>query len=316
MPNVKIHQHSKSSSYQMQAVLSCELKGNIHFLKPNNKGEIMLLGLLLTGCGKDYGPYKNEEVSITEIENKVPVSTRELLSTADHYTGHANGQTSIAEIEHYLTGNPETKTSFLREDITSLKNQILHEVQGQIENELPANYKLDQRIFSWGTQFDITSGGRNYGTVEQKLFSLTPTFQYKNPQGQVVATGKTSLFTWGTEIVFSDAQGKKIGSIKEKLFYSFTNITSLYEIYDAQGKKIANSKKVQFFSTQLTLSDTAGNVQAIAKRPAINWLGDTWDVNSLNNSKIDPRMLVMFGPFKTWSDDYHSSSNDDSFSDD
>jgi uncharacterized protein YxjI len=108
---------------------------------------------------------------------------------------------------------------------------------------LPADYQLKERAISLTNEFEVVSGNKVFGKVEQKLLSLTHAFTFKDASGDVVARAAAEPFSWGVKIAVTDAGGSTIGTIKENVLKSMLRVSSEYEVFDAAGKKVATSKR-------------------------------------------------------------------------
>lgn len=240
------------------------------------------------------------------------MSIRPVKDSQETAVTHEGADITLESVEY--TDSPH---DFYLGSITSGENPVLYKegFRGSpvlfdapitTQPSLPQTYQLDQRVLSWTTTFDIVSGGANYGNISAKLISLTPTFTYQNSQGQKVATGSARFIAIGSTIDIYDAQGALLGTVKEKIFQSW-GISSQYEIKDAQGNVIAISDKFQLGATSFTIRDNSGKNVATIERPWINLTGDTWTVKTGSSTAVDPRIVAMIAPFKTFSDQQRSS---------
>jgi uncharacterized protein YxjI len=163
---------------------------------------------------------------------------------------------------------------------------------------LPAKFKVDERILSWTTTFDIKDDNKTYGVVTQKFFSLARAFTYDDAQGKCVAKARQRILSWGSHVDVTDCADRPIGSIKEEVMKSLFKVHTTYAILDASGKEVAKSVKVDWIGTEVTL--TAGGRQ-IAKltRPWLQWFSDSWDVEVSDATAADTRLIVMIAAYKT-----------------
>ncbi len=172
--------------------------------------------------------------------------------------------------------------------------------------ELPSSFRVHQKALTlFATRFTIDQGGKNYGTLDEKIFSLTTGFTYKDASGKIQSTAQAKFFSLGSTVDIKDANGKLIGTIQEKIFKSLFKVSTEYSILDANGREIATSDKLELFSTKFTLKDKAGNIVIEMKRPAFNLISDNWDVKVRDSKAIDPRIVVMIPAFKTAADAKH-----------
>lgn len=177
--------------------------------------------------------------------------------------------------------------------------------------ELPSKFQIIERVIALTNTFDVSGGGASFGTIYEKLISLTRSFTYKAPDGRCLAQAREVLFSWGVEIEVSDCGGTKIGAIKENVLKSFFKVHTTYSILDAGGRAVASSKKVDWLGTEVTLYAGAGGTgMRIAKlsRPWINVFSDRWDVELYEKRTLDPRLIVMIAAYKTSVDNARRSS--------
>jgi uncharacterized protein YxjI len=142
-------------------------------------------------------------------------------------------------------------------------------IDGKTPRQLPSQFTVKERaFFKWGDTFDVASDGVTYGTVTQKLFNWTKTFQFDDNTGHESAIAHVQPFSWGVQIDINDAEGHRIGSIKEEIFSSLFSAWTTYRILDASGAQIATSEKSQFFSTSFDIKANDGHTVATIHRPA------------------------------------------------
>lgn len=169
--------------------------------------------------------------------------------------------------------------------------------------QLPSSFRVHEKVLTlFATQFTIDNGGKKYGTIDKKVFSLTTAFTYKDGAGKTQSIAKARFFSLGSTVDITDANGKVIGTIQEKIFKSLFKVSTEYAILDANGREVATSDKLDLFATKFTLKDKSGKTVVEMKRPMINWLSDNWDVKVYDAKAIDPRILIMIPAFKTAAD--------------
>lgn len=186
--------------------------------------------------------------------------------------------------------------------------QVEHTRSTGAFSELPDDFQIDERVFAWTTTFDVESGGRNYGSIRERVFSLARSFTYTDGTGAVASTARERLLSWGVRIDVHDSAGRLIGSVEEEVLKSLLKVYTTYSIKDAGGNVVAKSEKSEWLATDIVLYDNSRNVVATLHRPAINWTGDTWNVSIKDRSAVDIRLLVMIGAYKTAVDNDRDSS--------
>lgn len=168
---------------------------------------------------------------------------------------------------------------------------------------IPAQLKLSEKVFAFGTDLVAYSGKSETGTFTQTNWVGGTSFDYHDSSGAKVASAKQSLFSWGVEITIFDGQGGKLGTVKEEVFKNLLSWKSHYSVLDAQGNVVAHSEKIDFFSTSVDIHDMSGNPVATMSRPALNLAGDTWTV-SFSESTVDRRLLMFIPCYKTYADNH------------
>jgi uncharacterized protein YxjI len=166
--------------------------------------------------------------------------------------------------------------------------------------EIPNSFKVSEKIISYGCDFNISSGGKSYGKVEEKVFRATKSFKYYDNNGGELARATQSFLSWGVEIKVYDNNNKHIGTIKEEIFESLFSIKTIYSIYSPSGKMLATSKKLDFIGTDIEIFEN-GISTVVMKRPMFNLLSDDWSVD-IKSTKIDKRILIFIPCYKTSAD--------------
>lgn len=172
---------------------------------------------------------------------------------------------------------------------------------------------LKERVFfKVKNSLDVQVQGKSEGKVAESIIQLSRTFTWTDSSGQVAASARTAIVSWGTEINVYDGKGTKVGSIEERIFSSWFRTWSTYDIKDASGKQLAVSEKSEWFGTTITLTSPSGAVVAELDRPWINIWSDTWNVYIKKPGVVDNGILVMIAAFKTASDrDHEGDSSSD-----
>ncbi len=170
--------------------------------------------------------------------------------------------------------------------------------------DFPKKFTIDKKIISFTESFSVESGNTSLGTISKKIISATKSFEYENAKGDLSATAKTSMFSWGTQIDVTDCRDNLLGTIKEQFFQPIFSLTPGYTIYTIlgqNGQTLATSEKSEFMKTTFTLKSPDQSLIATIERPMMNMFGDKWTI-TINKNTIDPRVLMMVGAYKTSSD--------------
>jgi uncharacterized protein YxjI len=164
---------------------------------------------------------------------------------------------------------------------------------------IPSKLTLEEHIISIGTDFKIVANGNRIGKIEEKTLNLTKTFNILDINGNLVARSEQAMISWGTLIKIYDDNHKLIGSIQEKVMNSMFKVYTEYKILDANGKLIAQSSKMEVGkATTFNISNSSGKQVCSMKRPFINILSDSWDVQFYGDN-IDRRLILFIPAYKT-----------------
>lgn len=155
--------------------------------------------------------------------------------------------------------------------------------------ETGKSFTMEQNIVSFGTDMDISTGGR----VEERLLSFGRKFEYFDKSGKLKATAKERVFSLGNVIEITDENGRKIGSVEQEIIESMFSLATVYSIKSADGRVLAESEKLDFFTTNVSISDNEGGDVTMSK--AFISIGDSWDVEI--NSNIDERLIIFIPSF-------------------
>jgi uncharacterized protein YxjI len=171
---------------------------------------------------------------------------------------------------------------------------------------------LKEIFFAIGTDLEISDSDGKVGKIEQRTLNFTTTFDYRDNQGNLVATAKQKMLSWGTHIDIYDSAGVKIGALQDKVFKNLLSWTRTFSIEDSHGNEIASSEKMRFFATSFTIKNPEGTLIAEISRPSFNFVTDTWKMDI--SGDIDKRLLIFIPSYKTHADNQSSSSSSTSSS--
>lgn len=177
--------------------------------------------------------------------------------------------------------------------------------------DLPEQFSLNQRIFTWGNSFNIVDAKKQKsGTVVQKLFNFKTTYAVRNNQNEVVATAAARILSGTLNVDLYDCHHKKIGNFT-KGFWSdkFSGgAYATYTISDHDNNVIGKSTQATFLTTKLEIysqSEGQTTLAAVLHRGFFGRiLKDKWTVTL--QPDLDPRMelmVLMMAAFKTQSDE-------------
>ena len=165
--------------------------------------------------------------------------------------------------------------------------------------ELPSEFTIREEFFSLTTSLDIKADDKSFGTVSQKILSLTRAFRYTDATGVCIAEARSRILSWGSHVDVTDCSGAKIGGIKEQVIKSLFKVHTTYSILDAADREVAVSTKVEWISTFLELTKPTGEQIATLQRPWLSIPTDRWTVKITDKAAVDPRLIVMIAAYKT-----------------
>ncbi len=168
--------------------------------------------------------------------------------------------------------------------------------------DVPDSYQIKEKVISMDTDFRLLGDEGDFGTIDQRVIRLSPSFVLKNDRNEIVAQAHQEIFRWGKNLEITDCNGARIGLVKEMVFRNFLSFSKRYEIYDASERLVATSVKKEFITTEFEIKSPAGVTAMTMRRGAINFLADTWNVSVSDDTVIDPRIAVMIPAFKTYAD--------------
>lgn len=165
--------------------------------------------------------------------------------------------------------------------------------------ELPEEFYVTQRWISLTTTFDVATNTQKLGTVDRTFFSLRYEYNFYDFNNAHQAKARMRWFTFGAIFDVTDADGKILGSVNERILTLFPT----FEIVSPSGEILAIAS-MNLWGTEYSLKDPASNQEiANLSRPFFR-LKDNWTVKVTNPSllaekKIDPRLFITVMAFQT-----------------
>ncbi|MDP4008558.1 MAG: hypothetical protein Q8P68_05200 [Candidatus Peregrinibacteria bacterium] len=175
-----------------------------------------------------------------------------------------------------------------------------------------SNYIVDEHVISLTTTFSVTKDGAEAGEIVKKIISLTPTYTYSNKDGDCLAVARRALISIGNEVDVKDCSGKELAVIHENIIKTLfgAGIKTSYRINGPDGTEIGSSVGTKFMATSFDITDANGTAAMHAKRPMINFTGDTWRI-TIEDTAIDTRALILLVAFKTDADNERKKEEKD-----
>lgn len=157
---------------------------------------------------------------------------------------------------------------------------------------------VNQRLLSFGTDFDIRSSGAPAGKVVQKVLNVGRTFELRNEKNELVAAAHQRVISLGVKIDVRDCNNQPIGSLQENILKSLLKVQTVYSIFNGQNQLVGQSVKLDWFGTDIRFYDSSGRLAATLSRPYWRLLVDKWTL-SLGSAALDQRVLLFAAAYKT-----------------
>jgi uncharacterized protein YxjI len=184
--------------------------------------------------------------------------------------------------------------------ISSLQANLLQDEQEEeIRLQVPEQFSVKQRWFSWTNSFDIEHAAGKMGILHRRFLSLTLEYDFYDVNEQLQANARMRIFSIGATFDVTDAMGNLIGTTDQKIFRFFPT----FEILSVEKHTLAVAK-MNFWGTKYTLSDPSTHENFVEmSRPFIRFR-DSWNVKVTNPSlfaqkNIDPRLFIVVMAYQT-----------------
>ena len=168
---------------------------------------------------------------------------------------------------------------------------------------LPEEFTVEERLFSWVSTFDVNCDLGTFAVARKRFFSLTPSFDLEDAQGQLLASAQARFFAWGTVADVVGWEGEKIGWIEEEVVRLIP--WAEYRIFNWENRLVAIAR-MNFFGTcfEIYHPDRPEEIYATLSRPFIRIFREYWTVQILNyrvfeEGFIDPRLLVLLAAYQS-----------------
>lgn len=178
-------------------------------------------------------------------------------------------------------------------DIEPYGTERVQEVEKTFD-QLPSNFNMDEELITFGMDMDISSGGDNYGKIEERTMNWGRTFELFDNSRNKIATANEEVLGLYTDIKIKDESGKLIGSVEQEIMDSMFSIYSIYSIKDGSGQVIGKSEKLDFFTTEIEIVDNSGSPLVSLDKEFMS-IGDSWNIKS--NGNLDNRIVVFIPAF-------------------
>lgn len=165
--------------------------------------------------------------------------------------------------------------------------------------ELPEEFFVKQRWFSFTNHFDIETKQLKLGCVHRKLLSLTPQYLLHDYNDRLQAYAKMRFFAFGAIFDVYDEFDSRIGIVEERIFTFFPT----FDMYSTTGFHIAKAK-MNFWGTIYTITDPLSERVVATLSRSFFRLRDNWTVNIIDpgfcqERHLDPRFFIVVMAFQT-----------------
>ncbi len=172
--------------------------------------------------------------------------------------------------------------------------------------EVPEQFFINERVFSWTTSFDIETSRWKIGTVHRRFFSLHTQYDFYDFEEQFQATAQDRFWAFGVIFDVTDKEGKLLGSVQERLLTFFPT----FEIVSPSGEILAVAE-MNLLGTTYSIKETNTSQEVATLSRSFFRLKDNWSVTIVNaelfkKARIDPRLFITLMAFQT-DRDYWSS---------
>ena len=178
--------------------------------------------------------------------------------------------------------------------------------------EMPEQFTVTERLFSWTSSFDIETPQYRVGTVHRKFFSWKLEYDFFDVQEQLLAKARMRWLTFGAVFDVTDSSEQPIGMVEERVFTFFPT----FDIFSPCGEKLATAQ-MNFWGTRYTLTDPITSQEiAVLSRPFFR-LTSSWSVNIINpalfaEKNINPALFIIVMAFQTDREHWNRQADRDS----
>lgn len=168
--------------------------------------------------------------------------------------------------------------------------------------DLPDEFYITQRWFSFTLSFDIETDDFTLGTVHRKFLSLKTEYDFYDENETLQAKAKIRWISLGAIFDITDAQDQPLGRVEEHLLSIFPT----FDIISPQNEVLAIAK-MNFWGTVYSLKDPQTNEEMVTMSRSFIRVKDNWVVKITNpelfaSKQIDPRLFITLMAFQTDSD--------------
>lgn len=164
--------------------------------------------------------------------------------------------------------------------------------------DLPREFYVKEKIFTFTTSFDISNNDKKLASVHRKIFSLLPEYHLTDDEGQLLAKAQMRFFSFWTLFDVSDQYGSPLGQVKER----FSLFSESFDILSPDSQILTNAT-LNFWGTKWTLQDPEdGHTIAIISRSLFRirnkWTVTIHDLDAFTYKKIHPHLFLTLLAFQ------------------
>lgn len=170
-------------------------------------------------------------------------------------------------------------------------------VLSDIDLEIPDEFTVTKRLFSFTTDFDVETETNELGYIHRKVIGPIMRYDLYDAQGDILATAKMRFAVFGAVAVVTDTNNNLIGTVEEQVVNYFES----FNIIDAEGEKQIVGA-LNFMGTNYVLTDPVTEIH-VGDFSYISWKffmynNIVWKMRLLvpevfHAKKIDPRLYII-----------------------
>ncbi|CCB86722.1 MULTISPECIES: hypothetical protein [Parachlamydia] len=166
-------------------------------------------------------------------------------------------------------------------------------LSAQLPDPLPEQFTVNQRWFSWTSDFDIETKEYRLGYIHRKFISWMIEYEFRDIYDQLESRAKARWLSWGAVFDVIDAMDNPLGIVEERIFTFFPTFDII-----SPTREILAIAKLNFWGTRYTLKDPVTDISMVTLyRPFFRWK-ENWTVTIenpalFNQKQIDPRLFLI-----------------------
>lgn len=173
---------------------------------------------------------------------------------------------------------------------------------GQADVALVSEFTVRERTNTPAERrFDLFSAKTPLATALWREEIASHLFEIRNAKGTKFVSARVRKHSWGTEVFINDAQGRRIGHLKERIFEGWIRSRGIWEVRNGKDEILAITSPLDALSTEVALVDIHDGEQMALARPGIS-LSDYWKIRLSPKLTWDARLLYALSVYRVASD--------------